>query len=355
MGTWRKKLGDVVFYRRKGEQVARALNRKPANPQTRPQVLQRSRLKPVVAMHRVLDGVAHGVLRIGETQYNGFIKSNLKEPRPEYLDSQTPATYPGTYPKLVPPMPRIGLGNGLPILMPYVVTVGRFAEPLYALINTTSPNPPFGVNAMTQQVLQPKFVFPRTFVAQAIVFLANYGIDVSANSGSVSLDPFVGERLVNFLITGQDNIHSGFLIAYYGEMEYVVNYAVYSELGDILESTLAIAWDTVDGIKEITTTTGSLVNSSGKEFRITSNPVANIQVILENDGILPNAGNASSVILSRRSGASLEVSTSRLLLSQGAAQAAYLSAFNPEVEEEAIVDYTKTVFGNDGLNFELTQ
>lgn len=355
MGTWRKKLGSMVFYRRKGEQVVRAYNGNPQVPETYAQRIQWSRLLPCVAMHRTLDGVVRGILRIGETQYNSFIKRNLRATRPEYLDVETPAVYPGTYPKLVPPMPRIGLGNGMPILLPWEISVGRFNEPLYSLTDNNSTPSIIGVNHFNESNVAPKFSFPRSYFQQAVIYLTNYGIDMSAASGSVQLDPFVAERFINFIITGEDNIHTGFLNVYYAQSEYVVNYATYCELGDIVESSLEITWITVDGIKTINELSGSLTDRKGKTYQASTPLPILFCIALVNAMSLPNLGNASSVILSRRNGSNLEVSTSKLLLSYGTAQAAYLSLFSPEVEEAAALDYQRHNTTTDEQNLGLDQ
>lgn len=57
LGTARKKLGDVVLYRRQGQQLARVRVRNIANPKTEGQALQRNYLAPVSKFYAPLAGV----------------------------------------------------------------------------------------------------------------------------------------------------------------------------------------------------------------------------------------------------------------------------------------------------------
>lgn len=58
LGFARGKVGDVVFSRQGGEQVARARNRSPKNPQTPLQLLQRVVMKSVSAAYSMFIGIA---------------------------------------------------------------------------------------------------------------------------------------------------------------------------------------------------------------------------------------------------------------------------------------------------------
>lgn len=57
LGTARKSVGDVVMYRRNGEQVSRVRVRKIANPQSDSQCVQRSRLAAVTAFYSPLSSI----------------------------------------------------------------------------------------------------------------------------------------------------------------------------------------------------------------------------------------------------------------------------------------------------------
>ena len=69
LGTARKKLGDVVFYRRDGVQQARVRVRTISNPQTEGQALQRSYLAPINKFYSPLAGVL-------ETSWEGLNRLN---------------------------------------------------------------------------------------------------------------------------------------------------------------------------------------------------------------------------------------------------------------------------------------
>lgn len=79
LGTARKKLGDVVLYRRQGEQQARVRVRSIANPKTVGQALQRNYLSPVSKFYAPLASVLErsweGLNKIESHQ--AFLKANI--------------------------------------------------------------------------------------------------------------------------------------------------------------------------------------------------------------------------------------------------------------------------------------
>ena len=79
LGTARKKLGDVVLYRRQGEQQARVRVRSIANPKTVGQALQRNYLSPVSKFYSPLAGVLErsweGLNKVESHQ--AFLKANI--------------------------------------------------------------------------------------------------------------------------------------------------------------------------------------------------------------------------------------------------------------------------------------
>lgn len=82
LGYSRGAVGDLVFSRSKGQQVARARNRNPNNPNTEAQVLQRSRFAGALRFFKLAndnffkfafeDKAAH------ESDYNAFMRHNVK-------------------------------------------------------------------------------------------------------------------------------------------------------------------------------------------------------------------------------------------------------------------------------------
>lgn len=82
LGYARGSVGDVVFSRVGGQQTARARNRRPANPRTQNQMLQRSLFANVVKCHN--KGL-HKLFRFAfedkkgnESDYNAFMRHNAK-------------------------------------------------------------------------------------------------------------------------------------------------------------------------------------------------------------------------------------------------------------------------------------
>lgn len=79
LGTARKKLGDVVLYRRQGEQQSRVRVRSIANPKTEGQALQRNYLAPVSKFYAPLAAVLErsweGLNKVESHQ--AFLKANI--------------------------------------------------------------------------------------------------------------------------------------------------------------------------------------------------------------------------------------------------------------------------------------
>lgn len=80
LGFARGKVGDVVFWRQNGEQVARARNRSPRNPQTAYQLLQRVLMKTTAQAYSALQDITnHSFQGFAEgTESQGrFVKLNI--------------------------------------------------------------------------------------------------------------------------------------------------------------------------------------------------------------------------------------------------------------------------------------
>lgn len=83
LGYLRGSIGDITFYRAKGQQMSRARNRQPANPRTEPQIATRSRLANAVKFFRQVDTgffkYAFEDRKNNESDYNAFMRHNLQE------------------------------------------------------------------------------------------------------------------------------------------------------------------------------------------------------------------------------------------------------------------------------------
>ena len=82
LGYSRGSVGDVTFSRLKGQQVARARNRKPANPQTNKQMYQRALFADVVKFftrgNKNFYRFAFESKKASESDYNAFMRENVK-------------------------------------------------------------------------------------------------------------------------------------------------------------------------------------------------------------------------------------------------------------------------------------
>lgn len=79
LGTARRKLGDVVMYRRNGEQQARVRVRKISNPKSEGQALQRNYMAPVSKFYAPLAGILERSWEGLDTSRsaNAFMKANI--------------------------------------------------------------------------------------------------------------------------------------------------------------------------------------------------------------------------------------------------------------------------------------
>lgn len=87
-GQMRGKLGDTVYYRRKGEQVVRMYNKQPANANTRSQVQQRSQLANIIRIYQaspVFFKKAFANKPSKQTDYNALVSRNLNGAFKVYL------------------------------------------------------------------------------------------------------------------------------------------------------------------------------------------------------------------------------------------------------------------------------
>lgn len=106
LGYARGKVGDLVFSRRLGQQVAKAYNPSPHNPKTEAQMMQRTKLAGLVAAYRAMRTILdHSFTnrREGQTSYNVFVSSNMA---------------------IAPFLSKQQAEQGVVVVLPYVVAKG---------------------------------------------------------------------------------------------------------------------------------------------------------------------------------------------------------------------------------------
>ena len=106
LGYARGKVGDLVFSRRLGQQVTRAYNPSPLNPQSDAQMSQRTRLSGLVAAYRAMRIILdHSFTdrKEGATSYNAFVSANMA---------------------IAPFLSKEQARQGVVIVLPYIVSRG---------------------------------------------------------------------------------------------------------------------------------------------------------------------------------------------------------------------------------------
>ena len=106
LGYARGKVGDLVFSRRLGQQVTRAYNPSPLNPQSDAQMSQRTRLSGLVAAYRAMRIVldhSFTTRKEGATSYNAFVSANMA---------------------MAPFLSKEQARQGVVIVLPYIVSRG---------------------------------------------------------------------------------------------------------------------------------------------------------------------------------------------------------------------------------------
>ena len=135
LGMGRGKVGDVVFYRSNGEQITRARNRHPRNPNTDAQIIQRAVMAGVQRVYSLgyqLFNHAFQGYRVGAENQRRFVKVNADKIRKAVLaalnGSETPV-YLGA-PGILSPVPN-----------EYIVSEGNYDQTLLSIDATTPANP----------------------------------------------------------------------------------------------------------------------------------------------------------------------------------------------------------------------
>lgn len=141
-GQARGKVGDLVFYRADGEQIARSLNRHPRNPNTDAQIIQRATMAVVQRLYSLgypIFNHAFQGYRPGAENQRRFIKVNAKKIRDAVLASLNGSSTP--------------VYLGAPgILSPsanaYIVSEGNYDQALFAYDATVPANPVYKLPAV---------------------------------------------------------------------------------------------------------------------------------------------------------------------------------------------------------------
>ena len=110
LGYARGKVGDLVFSRRLGQQVTRAYNPSPMNPQSSAQMSQRTRLSGLVAAYRAMRIIldhSFTTRKEGATSYNAFVSANMA---------------------IAPYLTKEQARQGVVVVLPYVVARGVLSK-----------------------------------------------------------------------------------------------------------------------------------------------------------------------------------------------------------------------------------
>lgn len=176
LGYGRGAIGDLVLTRLKGQQVAKARNRHPANPRTSPQMKQRagfvSPLKFYTRGVQNLFQFAFTDKRLKESDYNAFMRINVGDGFP-----------------LTPDEFRT---QGFPALGNWVMSRGHLSEIPFAMVGEHSNS--IGINTFAEQNTRSVGNFSAFLVAKGwaeegdivtFVIVRADGVAVTANSISV--------------------------------------------------------------------------------------------------------------------------------------------------------------------------
>ena len=260
LGMSRGSVGDVTFYRNRGSQIARARNRKPMNPKTEAQVIQRMILatasKAYSRMKGIVDHSFQGV------QYGGVSQSYFLKRAMEDIRTFVSANYPVAvetnlfnFRGLAEPKAYTMAGVGL------LVSEGTL--PTINAVLTAEENPEFD-HFGSSTVLEPTVS------------------DVLTALGGV-----VGDQLTIIGIASNGQFYAS---------RYVIN-------ADATTAQLAESWDGT---------------ADGEAFDPVKSSVGTLNISVSDGKIIPAIGGglsviAASIILSRKDGANWLRSTQRLI------------------------------------------
>lgn len=135
-GMARGKVGDVVFAVRDGKQVSRVRNRRPKNPKTNKQMLQRAVMATVLqaysAGRAIFDHSFQGK-SVGEKNQRAFLSKNAK-----LLRSNLAAEIEANTAPLNCNVAVVAPGAINPVPNEYIISEGTYAQAIFAWNNTTN-------------------------------------------------------------------------------------------------------------------------------------------------------------------------------------------------------------------------
>ncbi len=168
MGMGRGKVGEIVFSRQDGEQVFRARNRHPHNPQTNKQLIQRAIMATIMSAYsagrEIFDHAFEGY-SVGAGCQRRFMSLNAKALRTQLAVDYENATPEEALAKVTAP------GIQTPIPNQYIVSEGSMIQSLF-----TKPD---GVNEWT---------LPAPTSGESV---ANYAARVGLNAGDIYTFVFI--------------------------------------------------------------------------------------------------------------------------------------------------------------------
>lgn len=130
LGMGRGKIGDIVLYRKNGEQAARTRNRAPKNPKSNGQLYQRAIMATIMQAYSAGKAIFDHSFQnrsVGAKNMNEFMSRNLKMLRAEISAGSNTASV-------------VAPGTIMPVPNRYIVSAGNFQQTPFGLaLNTVVP------------------------------------------------------------------------------------------------------------------------------------------------------------------------------------------------------------------------
>lgn len=130
LGMGRGKIGDIVLYRKNGEQAARTRNRAPRNPKSNGQLYQRAIMATIMQAYSAGKAIFDHSFQnrsVGAKNMNEFMSRNLKMLRAEISAGSAEASV-------------VAPGTIMPVPNRYIVSAGNFQQTPFGLsLNTVVP------------------------------------------------------------------------------------------------------------------------------------------------------------------------------------------------------------------------
>ena len=151
LGYLRGSIGDITFFRAKGQQLSRARNRAPANPRTVPQMDQRAKMACAVKFFSQVGSnffkYAFEGKKEQESYFNAFVKNNIYTGG--YIGKQASGVYDfpalgawqissGTLPEITAPFPQTVRGVSFKVGTASGTAISTISALTTALINSDS-------------------------------------------------------------------------------------------------------------------------------------------------------------------------------------------------------------------------